>query len=138
MKTRLFLVLLITVATFGFVSAQHAEAVTITADWTGCITGASFELNVEQPSTPANFYALDGIINAWGHPYPIRGAATMDTASNLFRASLYFTSATGETFTIGMTVNPVTMEGAGYSQRIAHGSVDSDCSGTLSGVVITP
>jgi hypothetical protein len=139
MKTRLVVALLLmTVVTFGFVYAQDADALTIAADWTGCITGASFVLNVEAPSAPTNFYTLDGVINAWGHPYPIRGAATFDTGSNLYRVSLYFTSATGETFTLGMTVDPVTMMGSGNCQRMAHGSVGSDCPGTLSGVVITP
>lgn len=45
-------------------------------------------------------------------------------------------SATGETFTFGMAIDPVAMTGTGNSQRIAHSDVNTDCPGSISGIVI--
>jgi hypothetical protein len=141
MKTRLIIAVLIAVVTFGFAYAHDAHAITITANWThtsGSCFDATFSLYVASTPNPPNVYTLDGKITVWSAVWPIRGAAVFDSSSNSYRVSLFFTSATGETFTFGMQVNPTTMAGTGNYQRIAHGGVADDCPGTLSGVVIAP
>ena len=134
MKVRFLVVVLITLVAFGLVSAQRAEALTVTAYWSGCVAG-TFSLNLMDEVSPANVFIVSGKLYS-GLQLPVTGTAVLDTTFNVYRLSLFSTSAVGETLTFGMEIDPVTLIGTGYEQRIAHGSVDSDCVGSLSGIII--
>ena len=139
MRIKLAIAICVMALTVGFVQVGTANAVMITADWTGCST-ATFSLHLDdvtgaQPS-PLEYYAVTGKLN-WFLQYPITGTAVFDSGHNVYRLSLFTTSATGETFTFGFEIDPATMTGTGNEQRIAHGSVNADCPGTLSNAVIT-
>jgi hypothetical protein len=141
MKTRFIIAVLIAVVTFGFAYAHDAHAITITANWahtSGNCFDATFSFYVATTPNLPGVYTLDGKMTISDIVWPIRGAAVLDSSSDTFRVSLFSTSATGETFTFGMQVDPATMAGTGNYQRIAHGDVNSDCPGTVSNVTILP
>ncbi len=133
---KLFIVLIIAISVFGFVCSNNAQASPISLQWTStCLGNWTFALDLESVSTPAgDAYTLDGIATylSGNFPYPVRGGAIYDSARNLYMVTLIFTSSTGETFTFGAAVDPLTLSGSGTSQRIAHGGVSADCHGTLS------
>ncbi len=142
MKTRFFVAVLVAVVSFGFAYAQDADALTVNATWThsaGTCFDATFSVFVPNTPNAVGVFTLDGKIfpSTWG-AYPIQGTAVLDSGSNTFRVSLFFTSATGETFTFGFAVNATSMAGTGTYQRIAHGGVADDCPGSISGVSILP
>jgi hypothetical protein len=129
---KLFIMILIATGVFIFAYSSNALADPVTLQWTsGCSSNWTFSMDIQGVSTSAgDFYSLDGIATAT-YSYPVRGGAIYDPVEDAYMVTLVFTSESGETFTFGAALDTTTASGPGTSQRIAHGSVDSDCSGTL-------
>ncbi len=134
MRIKFLIALFITVLAVGFVHAGQAEAIMVTGTWNGCVNG-TMSLHLDDANAPQEYYAITGKFIS-SIQYPVTGTAIFDTSQNVYRMSLFSTSASGETFTWGMQINPETMTGSGNWQRIAHGVVDADCAGTLTAISI--
>jgi len=119
--------------TLGFISYSKAEPMSFNWDGMGCSENVIFDFELQYlPNQDA--YTLDGkaVSRFNGFTYPARGAAVLNPATNNFQVSILYTSATGETFTFGASLDISTLSGSGNVQRIAHGVINDDCEGRLS------
>jgi len=130
---KIFIMIFIAIGVFIFAYSNNALADPVTLQWTSSCSGSwTFSLDIQSvPTSAGDIYTLDGIATST-YSYPVRGGAIYDPVENAYMVTLIFTSESGETFTFGAALDTTTVSGPGTSQRIAHGSVDSDCSGTLS------
>ncbi len=118
---------------FGLISSTQASPITVQWGNNSCSDNATFIFDLEVVPGQ-NAYTLDGKAESQpsGYVYPARGGAVLNPVTGDYQVSIYYTSATGETFTYGASLNTTSLSGSGTVQRIAHGSVGSDCNGTLS------
>ncbi|HNO75856.1 hypothetical protein [Nitrosomonas mobilis] len=119
--------------TFGFISYSKAESMSFDWNGMGCSENVIFDFELQYLPNQ-NAYTLDGkaVSRFNGFTYPARGGAVFNPATNNFQVSIVYTSATGETFTFGASLDTSTLSGSGNVQRIAHGNTNDDCKGLLS------
>ncbi|SFL02980.1 hypothetical protein SAMN05216302_102714 [Nitrosomonas aestuarii] len=118
---------------FGPISYSKADPVTLEWDGMGCSENVIFDFDL-QHLPDQNTYTLDGkaVAKSNGFTYPARGSTVFNPVTSNFQVSILYTSATGETFALGASLNTSTLSGDGTMQRIAHGTVGKDCKGFLS------
>ena len=118
---------------FWFVSHSKAESISFDWDGMGCSENVIFNFDLQYlPNQDA--YTLDGkaVSRFNGFTYPARGGAVFNPVTNNFQVTILYTSATGETFTYGASLDTNTLSGSGNVQRMAHGAINDDCEGLLS------
>ncbi len=126
------IVLVALTITFGFITHSKAESISLNWDDPGCSEDVTFDFDLQYlPNQDA--YTLDGkAVANNGFTYPARGGAVFNPNTNKFQISILYTSATGETFTYGASLDSSSLSGSGNVQRIAHGVTNNDCKGLLS------
>ncbi len=119
--------------TFGLISYSKAESMSFDWDGMGCSENVIFDFEVRHLPNQDS-YTLDGkaVSRFNGFTYPARGGAVFNPVTNNFQVTIFYTSATGETFTFGASLDTATLSGSGNVQRIAHGDTNDDCEGRLS------
>ena len=137
MKKTIFIICVALSITFGFINYSKAESMSFDWDGMGCSENVIFDFDLQYLPNQ-NVYTLDGkaVAQSNGFTYPARGGAVFNPVTNNFQISILYTSATGETFAFGASLDTSTLSGSGNLQRTAHGVINDDCEGRLS--VINP
>ena len=121
-------------AVFLAMSTQLAGAEEIYIEWTesGDISpDYTFTLDLQLTDISGAF-TLNGYMEySGGNREATIGSAAYSPNEGVYVVSLFFNSSTGESFSIGANLDPVTLSGPGTLIRMAHGSVNADKSGTL-------
>lgn len=130
---KIVMVFVALIMTFGLISYSKAESMSLNWDGMGCSENVTFNFDLQYLPNQ-NAYTLDGkaVSKFNGFTYPARGGAVFNPATNSFQISIFYTSATGETFTFGASLDSSSLSGSGNVQRIAHGATNDDCEGLLS------
>ncbi|MEN8176392.1 MAG: hypothetical protein ABFS23_11555 [Pseudomonadota bacterium] len=121
-------------------SIQSAGATEIAAEWTFDDFASVFNFRLDLQSTDvAGVYTLNGYMElpVGGKPREaVVGSATYSPNEDVFAVSLFFNSNSGESFTIGANLDPVTLSGDGTEIRVTGGVVGSEKTGILAVVPI--
>jgi hypothetical protein len=123
-------------AILGAVTVTAVNASEVTAEWVN--NGASspefaFHLDLQATGLSDTFtihgYAVyPGSTNRES----VVGSATYSPHENVYVVSMFFNSNTGESFSIGANLSPVSLVGPGNLIRVGHGGVDDDSPGVFS------